>query len=55
MLQEQMAAYAGSKGIRGFKAHILCENAAMIRLAKRCGSRVTFRKEGDVYNVEMFF
>jgi acyl-CoA hydrolase/GNAT superfamily N-acetyltransferase len=55
VLQKQMAAYAESKGIRGFKADILCENAAMIRLAKRCGSRVTLRKEGDVYSMEIFF
>jgi RimJ/RimL family protein N-acetyltransferase len=55
VLQERMAVYAKSKGIQGFRADIMCENTAMIRLAKRCGSRVTLRKEGDVYNVEMFF
>jgi RimJ/RimL family protein N-acetyltransferase len=55
LLQERMSAYAVSKGIRGFKADILCENAAMIRMTRKCGSRVTRRLDGDVYEVEMFF
>jgi acyl-CoA hydrolase/N-acetylglutamate synthase-like GNAT family acetyltransferase len=55
VLQERMAAYAKAKGIKGFKADILCENAAMIKLAKKCGSRVTSRLEGDLYEVEMLF
>jgi acyl-CoA hydrolase/GNAT superfamily N-acetyltransferase len=55
LLQERMAAYAVSKGVRGFKADILCENAAMIKMTRKCGSRVTRRLDGDVYEVEMFF
>lgn len=55
VLQERMAVYAKSKGILGFKADILCENTAMIRLAKRCGPLITLRKEGDVYRMEMLF
>ncbi len=34
VLQKRMEIYARAKGIRGFKADILCENTAMIRLSK---------------------
>jgi RimJ/RimL family protein N-acetyltransferase len=50
-----MTEYAKSKGIKGFKADILCENTAMFKLAKKCGARVTSRLDGDVYEVEMLF
>jgi RimJ/RimL family protein N-acetyltransferase len=54
-LQERMTEYAKSKGIKGLKADILCENTAMFKLAKKCGARVTSRLDGDVYEVEMLF
>ncbi|MEX1299292.1 MAG: GNAT family N-acetyltransferase [Desulfotignum sp.] len=54
-LQERMTEYAKSKGIKGFKADIMCENTAMFNLAKKCGARVTSRLDGDVYEVEMLF
>jgi len=54
-LQKRMTEYAKSKGIKGFKADILCENTAMIKLAKKCGTRVNSRLDGDVYEMEMLF
>jgi acyl-CoA hydrolase/GNAT superfamily N-acetyltransferase len=54
-LQKRMAEYAKSKGIKGFKADILCENTAMIKLAQKCSARVTSRLDRDVYEVEMLF
>ncbi len=55
ILQQRMAEYASSRGVKGFKADILPENRAMLRLAEKCGSRVTKKLSRDVYEVEMLF
>jgi RimJ/RimL family protein N-acetyltransferase len=55
ILQQRMAEYASSRGVKGFKADILPENRAMLRLAEKCSSRVTKKLCRDVYEVEMLF
>jgi RimJ/RimL family protein N-acetyltransferase len=54
ILQQRMAEYAKSKGLKGFTADILPENTAMLRLARKCGEINTKFSHG-VYEVAMFF
>jgi acyl-CoA hydrolase/RimJ/RimL family protein N-acetyltransferase len=54
LLQERMAEYARSKGIRGFTADILSENKAMLKLAGKCG-QVEMKLVDGAYEVEMLF
>ncbi|UCD91351.1 MAG: GNAT family N-acetyltransferase [Desulfobacterales bacterium] len=54
ILQQRMAEYAKSKGIKGFTADILAENTAMVKLAKKCGKATTKLSQG-VYEVEILF
>jgi acyl-CoA hydrolase/RimJ/RimL family protein N-acetyltransferase len=54
-LQERMTEYAKVRGLRGFTAEILLENAKMIGLAKIACNNVTFQRHGDTYEVTMLF
>lgn len=53
-LQQRMAEYARSKGIRGFTADILRTNTAMLKLAGKCG-KVNMKLVDEAYEVEMLF
>jgi len=53
-LQNRITEYAVSKGLRGFTADILPQNAKMIRLTRRSYD-VSMRLEGGVYEVVMEF
>jgi RimJ/RimL family protein N-acetyltransferase len=54
VLQQRMAEYARSKGIRGFTADILAENKAMLKLAGKCG-RTEMKLADGVYEITMHF
>lgn len=54
-LQQRMVEYAKSKGVKGFKADILAENTAMLKLTQKCGSEVTSKLSQGIYEVEMLF
>ena len=54
LLQQRMAEYARSKGIRGFTADILRSNTAMLKLAGKCG-KVNMKPADEAYEVEMLF
>lgn len=54
VLQQRMAEYARSKGIRGFTADILAENKAMLKLAGKCG-RTEMKLADGVYEIAMHF
>jgi acyl-CoA hydrolase/RimJ/RimL family protein N-acetyltransferase len=53
-LQERMAEYARSKGVRGFKANILMENIKMQRVFQR-GDNVSFSRYEREYEVISLF
>jgi acyl-CoA hydrolase/L-amino acid N-acyltransferase YncA len=54
LLQKRMAEYAKARGIRGFRADILAENKAMVKLAQKCG-KVDMKRVGGAYEVSMQF
>ena len=54
LLQERMAEYAKSKGLRGFTADILRVNTAMLKLAGKLGE-VEMKLVDTAYEVEMLF
>jgi len=54
-LQDRMTEYAKARGLRGFTAEILVENAKMINLAKIACNHVTFQRHEDTYEVTMLF
>ncbi len=53
-LQQRMAEYALSKGLRGFKANVLVENIKMQLVIKK-GEKVTFSRSGNEYEVISLF
>ncbi len=54
-LQQRMAEYAKSKGIKGFKADILSENTAMVKLAHKCSAKINSTQDRSEYHIEMLF
>jgi len=54
ILQQRMVEYAKARGLRGFTADILSENAAMLKLAQKCG-RVATKLSQGLYEVQMRF
>jgi RimJ/RimL family protein N-acetyltransferase len=55
MLQQQMARYAKSKGLRGFKADILSENKKMISVMQKGFPDLTVTQSASVCEVTMLF
>ena len=55
VLLEQLQQYALRRGVRGFTAEVLPENAAMLALAKGATARVSTQRDGDVVHVTMLF
>lgn len=53
IMQQRMAEYAKSKGVKGFRATIMSDNTAMIKLAQKCGVQVNSRLIQGEYEVEM--
>jgi len=53
-LQQRMAEYAKSRGLRGFKANILAENIKMQQVMKK-GDKVTFSRYGNEFEVVSLF
>ena len=54
-LQRRLMEHAKTRGIRGFEADILPENAKMIRLARSCCENVSVRRAEDSLHVTMHF
>lgn len=54
-MQSRMMEFAKKKGVRGFVADILAENAKMIALAKRACDNVQVHKEGGDVEIVMLF
>lgn len=54
-LQNRMAEYARSKGLRGFTAQILPENKKMLALIKRVSNQVTTRYADGCFEVKAIF
>lgn len=54
-MQRRMAEHAQARGIRGFAAEILPENAKMLALARGCSENVTVTKDEDSVHVTMLF
>jgi acyl-CoA hydrolase/RimJ/RimL family protein N-acetyltransferase len=54
-MQRRMAEHAQARGIRGFEAEILPENAKMLALARGCSENITVTKDDDSVHVTMLF
>ena len=54
-LQDRMREYAKARGLRGFTAFIFSDNPKMINLAKSACPNVSFKREGNYYEVTMLF
>lgn len=54
-LQRRLAEHAKARGIRGFIAEILPENAKMVALAKSGGENISVEKDEDVVHVTTTF
>lgn len=54
LLQNRMAEYARSKGVRGVSADILAENKAMLKMDEKCG-KVQMKLADWAYTVEILF
>ena len=54
LLQNRMMAYAKSKGVKGFKADILCENNRMNKLFQK-GKNIKIKRSDEVYEIEVLF
>ena len=54
-LQGRMLVHAKRRGVRGFVAEILAENANMIRLARVGSESVTVENQGSTVRVTQLF
>lgn len=54
-LQQRLQEYAASRGVRGFTAEILAQNAAMLRLARGASGSVSTTSEGGEAHVTVLF
>lgn len=54
-MQNHMAAHAKARGLRGFVAEILAQNARMIALARRGGGDIQVEREEDTVHVTQRF
>ena len=54
-MQKRMAEHAKARGLRGFIAEILPENAKMIALARNCSDNITVERHDDTVHVTMLF
>lgn len=54
-LQSRLIEFARERGLRGFTADILCENARMLRVIEKSGSRITKKVNSGSYEVTMIF
>lgn len=54
-MQLRLTEHAKSRGLRGFIAEILPENAKMIALARRCSENIKIERDEDTVHVTMLF
>ncbi len=54
-MQRRMAEHAKARGLRGFIAEILPENAKMIALARSCSDNISVERQEDTVHVTMLF
>ncbi len=54
-MQLRLAENGKARGLRGFIAEILPENAKMIALARRCSEKITVERDEDTVHVTMLF
>ena len=54
-MQRRMAEHAQTRGLKGFEAEILPENAKMLALARGCSENVTVTKDDESVRVTMLF
>jgi acyl-CoA hydrolase/GNAT superfamily N-acetyltransferase len=54
-MQLRLAEHGKARGLRGFVAEILPENAKMIALARRCSEKITVERDEDTVHVTMLF
>jgi len=54
-LQDKLTDFARRRGVRGFLAQILVENARMLALAKRAGQNIEIHREEDCFEVTTLF
>lgn len=55
VLQQRLIEYARARGVRGFTADVLCENAKMLAVFERSGCAVSKRIASGAYEIEMLF
>jgi GNAT superfamily N-acetyltransferase len=55
VLQRRLVDHAKGRGIRGFEAEILPENAKMIKLARSCCDNVSVQRDEDCVHITMIF
>lgn len=54
-LQKRMVEHARERGLRGFVAEVLPQNARMVALARACSENITVEKEeGNLYFTMLF-
>jgi acyl-CoA hydrolase/RimJ/RimL family protein N-acetyltransferase len=53
-LQDRLAEYARAKGLRGFTAQLLVENASMLSLIKRLSDRAEIRTANGLFEVTVY-
>ncbi len=54
-MQRRLMEHAQGRGLRGFVAEILPENAKMVALARNCTENITVEKDEDCVHVTMLF
>ncbi len=54
-LMRRMIAYARTRGVRGFTADVLCDNAAMLAVFERSGCQVQKKVVSGTYEVTLLF
>lgn len=54
-LQQRLTEHGKTRGLRGFIAEILPENAKMIALARRCSENIKIERDEDTVHVTMLF
>ena len=54
-LQERMIEYARARGLRGFSADVLAENAAMLKVFRRSGLRMEAQLDSGSFEVRLHF
>jgi RimJ/RimL family protein N-acetyltransferase len=55
MLQERVIEYARLRGVRGFTADVLAENAPMLKVFRRSGLRMESHLDSGAFEIRLYF